>query len=144
MLDRSRPWPFAPDVISSSRMPHAIVKRMLFSVRANLVTLLRVISLNRGQEDWAVPGIANRTQSWKNPRRVLAKVEWHPGEVYPLSASSSLIWRDRRKALSRFLQSARHRGAMDQGGKGAIKWTRPSCRAFAANAVRLQLHALVT
>ena len=30
---------------------------------------------------------------------------------------------------------------MDQG-KGAIKWTRLSCRTFAANAVRLQLHAL--
>ena len=27
-------------------------------------------------------------------------------------------------------------------GKGAIKWTRLSCRTFAANAVRLQLHAL--
>ena len=27
---------------------------------------------------------------------------------------------------------------------GAIKWTRLSCRSFAANAVRLQLHALVT
>ena len=27
-------------------------------------------------------------------------------------------------------------------GKGAIKWTRLSCRAFAANAVRLELHAL--
>jgi hypothetical protein len=27
-------------------------------------------------------------------------------------------------------------------GKNAIKWTRPSCRSFAANAVRLQLHAL--
>jgi Transposase DDE domain group 1 len=26
--------------------------------------------------------------------------------------------------------------------RGAIKWTRPSCRSFAANAVRLQLHAL--
>ncbi len=26
--------------------------------------------------------------------------------------------------------------------KGAIRWTRLSCRAFAANAVRLQLHAL--
>src|SRR6201993_665563 len=26
-------------------------------------------------------------------------------------------------------------------GKGAIKWTRLSCRSFAANAVRLQLHA---
>jgi Transposase DDE domain group 1 len=31
---------------------------------------------------------------------------------------------------------------MDQEGKGAIKWTRLSCRTFAANAVRLQLHAL--
>jgi len=27
-------------------------------------------------------------------------------------------------------------------GKGAIKWTRLSCRSFTANAVRLQLHAL--
>lgn len=27
-------------------------------------------------------------------------------------------------------------------GKRAIKWTRLSCRSFAANAVRLQLHAL--
>ena len=27
-------------------------------------------------------------------------------------------------------------------GKGGIKWTRLSCRSFAANAVRLQLHAL--
>src|SRR5437870_13502769 len=29
-----------------------------------------------------------------------------------------------------------------QPRKGAIKWTRLSCRTFAANAVRLQLHAL--
>jgi hypothetical protein len=27
-------------------------------------------------------------------------------------------------------------------GKRAILWTRPSCRSFVANAVRLQLHAL--
>ena len=30
----------------------------------------------------------------------------------------------------------------DQHGKGAIKWTRLSCRTFAANTVRLPLHAL--
>jgi hypothetical protein len=29
-----------------------------------------------------------------------------------------------------------------ENGKGAIKWTRLSCRTFAANAVRLQLHVL--
>src|SRR3954453_8370402 len=37
------------------------------------------------------------------------------------------------------------RGGFEQWikeGKGAIKWTRLSCRTFAANAVRLQLHAL--
>jgi hypothetical protein len=27
-------------------------------------------------------------------------------------------------------------------GKGAVKWTRLSCRSFAANAIRLQLHVL--
>src|SRR5262245_50727223 len=31
---------------------------------------------------------------------------------------------------------------MDQG-RSAIKWTRLSCRTFAANAVRLQLHTLI-
>jgi hypothetical protein len=31
---------------------------------------------------------------------------------------------------------------VDQEGKGAIKWTRLSCHSFAANVVRLQLHAL--
>jgi hypothetical protein len=38
-----------------------------------------------------------------------------------------------------------HRGTAEQHikeGKNAIKWTRLSCRSFAANAVRLQLHAL--
>jgi hypothetical protein len=24
-----------------------------------------------------------RAQSWSKPRRVVTKVEWHPGELYP-------------------------------------------------------------
>jgi hypothetical protein len=24
-----------------------------------------------------------QAQSWKKPRRAVAKVEWHPGELYP-------------------------------------------------------------
>jgi Transposase DDE domain group 1 len=35
-----------------------------------------------------------------------------------------------------------NRSGASKEGKGAIKWTRLSCRSFAANAVRLQLHAL--
>jgi hypothetical protein len=46
------------------------------------------------------------------------------------------------RACRRLLQPARHGRAVDQRGQGAIKWTRLSCRTFAANAVRLQLHAL--
>src|SRR5262244_819659 len=46
----------------------------------------------------------------------------------------------------RRLKTARRgRGTCEQWikeGKGVIKWTRLSCRTFAANAVRLQLHAL--
>jgi len=30
-----------------------------------------------------------RAGSWDKKRRVVAKVEWHPGELYPVSASSS-------------------------------------------------------
>ena len=27
--------------------------------------------------------LSNQAQSWKKPRRVVAKIEWHPGELYP-------------------------------------------------------------
>jgi Transposase DDE domain group 1 len=40
------------------------------------------------------------------------------------------------------LQQARTCEKWIKEGKGAIRWTRLSCRSFAANAVRLQLHAL--
>ena len=46
------------------------------------------------------------------------------------------------RARRRLLQPARHLEQWIKEGKGAIKWTRLSCRTFAANAVRLQLHAL--
>ena len=47
--------------------------------------------------------------------------------------------------MERLVAFYNHRGTCEQyikEGKGAIKWTRLSCRSFAANAVRLQLHAL--
>jgi hypothetical protein len=32
-----------------------------------------------------------QAQSWNKPRQVVAKVEWHPGELYPLKASSKAM-----------------------------------------------------
>jgi hypothetical protein len=85
---------------------------------------------------------AYQAKSWKKPRRVVAKVEWHPGELYP---RVGFIVTNLVRPAERVVAFYNHRGTAEQWikeGKGAIKWTRLSCRTFAANAVRLQLHAL--
>ncbi len=83
-----------------------------------------------------------QAQSWNKPRHVVAKVEWHPGELYPRvgfivtnlarSAEGIVAFYNRRGTCEQYIKE----------GKNAIKWTRLSCRTFAANAVRLQLHIL--
>jgi len=83
-----------------------------------------------------------QAQSWSKPRHVVAKVEWHPGELYP---RVGFIVTNLARSAERIVAFYNQRGTCEQWikeGKGAIKWTRLSCRTFAANAVRLQLHAL--
>jgi hypothetical protein len=80
--------------------------------------------------------------TWTKPRRVIAKGEWHPGELYP---RVGFIVTNMSRPAERVVAFYNKRGTCEQWikeGKGAIKWTRLSCRTFAANAVRLQLHAL--
>ena len=80
--------------------------------------------------------------SWTKPRRVIAKVEWHPGELYPrVGFLVTNMSRPPERVVAFYIK----RGTCEQWikeGKGAINWTRLSCRMFAANAVRFQLHAL--
>jgi Transposase DDE domain group 1 len=83
-----------------------------------------------------------QAQSWNKPRHVVAKVEWHPGELYP---RVGFIVTNLARSAEGIVTFYNQRGTCEQyikEGKNAIKWTRLSCRAFAANAVRLQLHAL--
>jgi hypothetical protein len=80
--------------------------------------------------------------SWIKPRRVIAKVEWHPGELYP---RVGFIVTNMARPAENVIAFYNKCGTCEQWikeGKGAIRWTRLSCRSFAANAVRLQLHAL--
>jgi hypothetical protein len=80
--------------------------------------------------------------SWSKPRRVIAKVEWHPGELVP---RVGFIVTNMSRPAERVVAFYNKRGTCEQWikeGKGAINWTRLSCRTFTANAVRLQLHAL--
>jgi hypothetical protein len=83
-----------------------------------------------------------RAQSWKMARRVVAKVEWHPGELYP---RVGFVVTNLSRPAERVVAFYNQRGTAEQWikeGKNAINWTRLSCRSFTANAVRLQLHAL--
>jgi len=83
-----------------------------------------------------------QAKSWNMPRRVVAKVEWHPGELYP---RVGFIVTNLARPAERVVAFYNRRGTCEQyikEGKNAIKWTRLSCRTFAANAVRLQLHVL--
>ena len=83
-----------------------------------------------------------QAQSWKTPRRVVAKVEWHPGQLYP---TVGFIVTNLSRPAERVVAFYNKRGTAEQHikeGKNALKWTRLSCCSFAANAVRLQLHAL--
>ena len=88
------------------------------------------------------PASATRPASWTKPRRVVAKVEWHPGELYP---RVGFIVTNMTRPPERVTMFYNQRGTAEQRikeGKNAVTWTRLSCRRFAANAVRLQLHAL--
>jgi hypothetical protein len=89
-----------------------------------------------------VASFSYRAQSWNKSRHVVAKVKWHPGELHPRvgfivanlarSAEGTVAFYNQRGTCEQYIKE----------GKNAIKWTRLSCRTFAANAVRLQLHAL--
>jgi hypothetical protein len=80
--------------------------------------------------------------SWNKARRVVAKVEWHPGELYP---RVGFIVTNMTRPAERVVAFYNQRGTAEQWikeGKNAVTWTRLSCQSFKANAVRLQLHAL--
>jgi hypothetical protein len=82
-----------------------------------------------------------RAQSWRKPRRVVTKVEWHPGELY---RRVGFIVSNLASPAERIVAFYNQRGTAElwiKENKGAIKWTRLSFRTFAANTVHLRLHA---
>src|SRR5450759_4791245 len=80
--------------------------------------------------------------SW---RRVLASRKTSGGATPELARLSAISTHQIQKGRAPINGSVNQRGTAEQWikeGKNAIKWTRLSCCSFAANAVRLQLHAL--
>jgi hypothetical protein len=72
--------------------------------------------------------------SWSRPRRVVAKVEWHFGELF---LRVGFIVTNLRRKSKNVVGFYNQRGTAEQWikeGKNAIKWTRLSCRSYSANA----------
>jgi hypothetical protein len=80
-----------------------------------------------------------QAKSWNCPRRVIAKVEWHKGELFPRVGFIVTNLSKPAKAVVRFYNQ---RGTAEQWikeGKNAVRWTRLSCHDFVDNEVRLML-----
>lgn len=83
-----------------------------------------------------------QADSWTRPRRVVAKVEHHAGELFPRVGFIVTNLTLPSRSVVRFYNK---RGTAEQWikeGKRAAHWTRLSCHRFRANEVRLQLSVL--
>jgi len=83
-----------------------------------------------------------QAKSWQRARRVVAKIEWHQGELFPRVGFIVTNLNQQSKNVVKFYNG---RGTAEQWikeGKNAIKWTKLSCRTFKDNQTRLQLFAL--
>ena len=83
-----------------------------------------------------------QAKSWDRARRVVAKIEWHAGELFP---RVGFVVTNLRRSPKRVIKFYNGRGTAEQWikeGKNALKWTRLSCRRFKDNQARLQLFAL--
>ena len=83
-----------------------------------------------------------QADSWDKPRRVVAKIEHHKGELFP---RIGFIVTNLRRPSWQVVKFYNGRGTAEQWikeGKNAVKWTRLSCHDFVDNQVRLQLFVL--
>ena len=80
--------------------------------------------------------------SWNRARRVVAKVGWHRGELFPRVGFIVTNMSAGPEGVVHFYNG---RGTAEQWikeGKYALNWTRLSCHRFVANRVRLSLFIL--
>jgi hypothetical protein len=83
-----------------------------------------------------------QAKSWRRARRVVAKIEWHAGELFPRVGFIVTNLSKQSKNVVKFYNG---RGTAEQWikeGKNAVKWTKLSCQTFKDNQTRLQLFAL--
>lgn len=105
-----------------------------------LVTdLIKTIKEDNQRVATVYKGFSYQAASWDKARRIVAKVEQYPDELFPRVGFivTSLKWQD--KKVVKFYNK---RGTCEQWikeGKYALNWTRLSCQRFVENEARLKL-----
>ena len=83
-----------------------------------------------------------QAQSWDIPRRVVAKVEWHQGELFPRVGFVVTNLNLPPAGVTHYYNGQGTAEQWIKEGKYALNWTRLSCHRFVANQVRLWLFVL--
>ena len=87
-------------------------------------------------------GFLYQAASWKTARRVVAKVEFHFGELFPRVGFIVTNLETPSRAVVRFYNKQGTAEQWIKEGKQAVKITRLSCHPFRSNQVRLALSLL--
>ncbi len=83
-----------------------------------------------------------QAQTWERERRVVAKTEWHAGEVFP---RIGFIVTNSKLPAGKVVKVYNGRGDVEnriKEGKNTLRWDKTSCHRFAANEARLLVGVL--
>ena len=83
-----------------------------------------------------------QAKSWSRPRRVVAKIEWHRGELFP---RIGFVVTSSRLPAGRVIKVYNGRAEIEnriKEGKNTLRWDKTSCQRFEANQARLKMGLL--
>jgi hypothetical protein len=83
-----------------------------------------------------------QAKSWRKPRRVVAKIEWHRGELFP---RIGFVVTNSRLPAGKVIKVYNGRAEIEnriKEGKNTLRWDKTSCQRFEANHARLKMGVL--
>jgi hypothetical protein len=83
-----------------------------------------------------------QAKSWDKGRRVVAKIEWHRGELFP---RIGFVITNSRLPAGKVFKVYNGRAEIEnriKEGKNTLRWDKTSCQRFQANQARLQMGLL--
>jgi hypothetical protein len=83
-----------------------------------------------------------QAKSWSRPRRVVAKIEWQRGELFP---RIGFVVTSSRLPAGKVVKVYNSRAEVEnriKEGKNTLRWDKTSCQRFEANQARLQMGVL--